>query len=98
MTLTEIERLINEIISLLQARIKTESDTQAPQALSFPQSVEMLTIKECLSVVSGLTESTLRKLITQGKIPSIRAGEGANGKILINKTALINYFNQQIEK
>jgi hypothetical protein len=54
----------------------------------------LLTIKECLQVIPGLTESTLRRLVAQGKIPVFRPDENKNGKIFINKSVLINYFNQ----
>ena len=54
----------------------------------------MLTIRECTEAVKGLSEHTVRKLITQGKLPYIRTGEGRKGKILINKADLIAYFQK----
>ena len=55
--------------------------------------VEMLTIKESAALVSGLSEHTVRQLVKQGKVKSVRTGEGRNGKILVNKADLIAYFN-----
>ncbi len=52
----------------------------------------MLTIKECTEVVRGLSEHTIRQLITQDKLPHIRTGQGKRGKILVSKTALLNYI------
>ena len=53
----------------------------------------MLTIKESAAIISGLSEHTVRKLVKQGKVKSIRTGEGKNGKILVNKADLVAYFN-----
>lgn len=60
-----------------------------------PNAVEVLTIKECTEVVKGLSEHTVRKLIAQGKLPYMRAGDGQRGKMLINKADLLAYFNGQ---
>lgn len=54
--------------------------------------IEMLTVKECTQVIKGISESTVRQLVKQGKLPHIRAGVGKNGKILIRKSALIEFF------
>lgn len=51
--------------------------------------MEMLTIKECTDLVKGLTSNTIRKLIKRGELDYIRAGCGANGKILISKANLM---------
>ena len=55
--------------------------------------VEMLTIKECTEVIQGLSEHTVRQIVKQGKVKSVRTGEGRNGKILVNKADLIAYFD-----
>ncbi|MDE7303124.1 MAG: helix-turn-helix domain-containing protein [Oscillospiraceae bacterium] len=55
--------------------------------------VEMLTVKECAELVKGLSEHTVRQLVMQDKIPYVRAGQGKRGKILINKTDLLDYLN-----
>ncbi len=52
----------------------------------------MLTIKECAGAVQGVSEHTIRKLVTQDKIKHFRAGEGNRGKILVNKADLMAYF------
>ena len=55
----------------------------------------MLTIKECAGLISGLSEHTVRQLVKQGKIKSIRTGEGKSGKILVNKADLVAYFSRE---
>ena len=57
------------------------------------EKVEMLTIRECTEVVQGLSEHTVRQLVAQGKVKSVRTGEGKSGKILVNKADLVAYFN-----
>ena len=52
----------------------------------------MLTIKESAAVISGLSEHTVRQLVRQGKVKSVRTGAGKNGKILVNKADLVEYF------
>lgn len=54
--------------------------------------VEMLTLKESLDVIPGLSMHTLRQLVLQGKIKSVRCGAGVRGKILIAKNELLSYF------
>ena len=54
--------------------------------------VEMLTLKESLDIVPGLSMHTLRQLVLQGKIKSVRCGAGVRGKILIAKNELLSYF------
>ncbi|MCM1276815.1 MAG: helix-turn-helix domain-containing protein [Lachnospiraceae bacterium] len=54
--------------------------------------IEMLTIKECAQQVSGLSEHTVRQLVLQNKLPHIRTGQGKRGKILIPKSALLEYL------
>lgn len=56
--------------------------------------IEMLTIKECAKLVPGLSAHSVRKLVQQDKIKSIRAGEGKRGKFLINKDSLIDYLKK----
>ena len=54
--------------------------------------VEMLTLKESLDIIPGLSMHTLRQLVLQGKIKSVRCGAGVRGKILIAKNDLLSYF------
>ena len=49
---------------------------------------EMLTIKECTNVVQGVSERSIRQIVALGKVKSVRAGEGKNGKILVNKVPI----------
>ena len=54
--------------------------------------VEMLTLKESIDIIPGLSMHTLRQLVLQGKIKSVRCGAGVRGKILIAKNELLSYF------
>ena len=54
--------------------------------------VEMLTLKESLDIIPGLSMHTLRQLVLQGKIKSVRCGAGIRGKILVSKDELLSYF------
>ena len=102
MTQTEKQKLITEVVTLLQARLDAMTaapvePTPAPkpqQVAKPPDTIEMLTIKECTESVRGLSAHTVRQLVKQGKIPSVRTGAGRNGKILISKSALLAYFNE----
>lgn len=79
------------MIALLNAMIEVE---ESPPTISAPcdARLEMLTIKECAQQISGLSEHTIRQLVLQNKIPHIRTGQGKCGKILIPKSALLNYL------
>ena len=87
MSIEEKGRIVNEIISLvmkLSENDEIEDDTDDP--------TEMLTIKECTKVVQGVSEHSIRQIVAQGKVKSVRTGEGKNGKILVNKADLMTYF------
>lgn len=94
MTLRQKNELIAELITLLEEKIKidTEEKSLPPISCSSSQPIEMLTVKECTETVKGLSEHTLRQLIKQGKLPYVRTGAGKNGKILVSKNAMLNYF------
>ena len=83
--IAQVVALLNELIEAAEEDVKPVPETSAP--------VEMLTIKECTEAVKGLSEHTVRQLVNQDKISYIRTGQGINGKILINKSALLNYLN-----
>ena len=88
-TISQINALINEIVL-------DRNNDRLPAAKPTPEKVEMLTIKECTELIHGLSEYTVRQLVLQGKIPSIRAGQGKRGKILINKEIFIDYFKNSV--
>lgn len=93
MTKTQKEELIIQITDLLNRLI----DVEQTEAISQPvvvsdKPLEMLTVKECAALVDGLSEHTVRQLIAQGKVSSIRTGAGRNGKILISKASLLKYL------
>ena len=81
------EIIVNEIMELL---IKLTYDETDEPSKSPP--TEMLTIKECTRAVQGVSEHTIRQIVAQGKVKSVRTGEGRNGKILVNKADLLAYF------
>ena len=89
MTTTEKNKIIDEIMNLLIQLAENNS-----QSTPENKPVEMLTIKECTEVIQGLSEHTVRQLVAQGKIKSVRTGEGKRGKILVNKSDLISYFQK----
>lgn len=80
-----ILKQISELLSSIDEPTKTDSSAA-------PEKVEMLTIKECSEVVQGLNEYTVRQLIARKEIPSIRTGQGKNGKILVPKAALLAHL------
>lgn len=94
MTTTQKKAIVDNILELL-IQLTEDGDNSAPQATKAPSAgnVEMLTIKESAALISGLSEHTVRQLVKQGKVKSVRTGEGRNGKILVNKADLIAYFN-----
>ena len=93
MTTTEKKAIVDNILELL-IQLTEDGDNSAPQTAksSVPEKVEMLTIKESAALISGLSEHTVRQLVKQGKVKSVRTGAGRNGKILVNKADLVEYF------
>lgn len=86
--------IMAQIVALLSQLI--DNGTEPPKKITPPEHsaepFEMLTIKECSEAVSGLSEHTVRQLVAQKKIPYIRTGQGKRGKILISKSALLDYM------
>lgn len=94
MTLKQKNDLIAEITALLEKSIVVDEENLKPQVCTAQsQPLEMLTVKECSQVISGLSEHTVRQWITQGLIPYIRTGKGKRGKILISKSALLKFLD-----
>ncbi len=91
MTTHRKNELIAQLVNILSELIET-NDSEAEVR---SDAVEMLTIRECTEAVKGLSEHTVRKLIAQGKLPCMRAGDGQRGKMLINKSDLLACFNGQ---
>ena len=93
MNLTERQQIISQIILLLERLIEIHSPAPEPKPQSSEsQPLEMLTVKECAELVTGLSEHTVRQLVTQGKIAYVRAGSGVRGKILVSKASLLKYL------
>ena len=95
MTITQKKKIVDNILELL-IQLTEDEENSVPQAIKSPTSnkVEMLTIKESAALISGLSEHTVRLLVKQGKVKSVRTGEGRNGKILVNKADLLAYFQK----
>ena len=94
MNTTEKKATVDNILELL-IQLTEDGENSALQntKATTADKVEMLTIKESAALISGLSEHTVRQLVKQGKVKSVRTGEGRNGKILVNKADLIAYFN-----
>ena len=52
--------------------------------------VKLLTIRQSVGVIDGLTEYRIRQLCRAGELPCIKAGK----KYLINEQTLINFISQ----
>lgn len=93
MTTTQKKEIVDNILELL-IQLTEDGENSAPQTAKASTSgkVEMLTIKESAALISGLSEHTVRQFVKQGKVKSVRTGEGRNGKILVNKADLVAYF------
>lgn len=97
MTLTQKNELISKITTMLDECINVEPAKTEVQAMPTPeQPLEMLSVKECAELVSGLTEHTVRQLCTQDKVAHVRAGAGRNGKILVSKTSLLRFLGIEV--
>lgn len=96
MTDTNRNEIITAIGNLLE-RLIEEEPTKAAAPTPQPDTVEMLTVKECTAAVKGLNEYTVRQLVARNELPYVRCGEGKRGKILIPKTALLAYFSGKKE-
>lgn len=92
MTNVKREEIIATMSSLLEQLVENEPP-KTVEYFSVPETVEMLTIKECCSAVKGLNEYTVRQLVARNEIPFVRCGQGKRGKILISKAALLTYFS-----
>jgi phenylpyruvate tautomerase PptA (4-oxalocrotonate tautomerase family) len=93
MTITQKNELITQVTQLLNKLI--DVDTENPTSPAVPltdKPLEMLTVKECATLVDGLSEHTVRQLCAQDKIVHVRAGAGRNGKILVSKVSLLKYL------
>lgn len=92
MTIKQKNELIAAVTALLDKMIPVDEMEPTPITVSKPALPEMLTVKECSKLITGLTEHTVRMLVKQGKIKYIRCGEGARGKILVSKESLLKYL------
>lgn len=97
MTTTQKKEIVDNILELL-IQLTEDGESSATQVTTATTSnkVEMLTIKESAALISGLSEHTVRQLVAQGKVKSVRTGEGKRGKILVNKADLVAYFNGKV--
>ena len=89
--MTTFER--QQLIAVITTAIENVFDGENKSEVKQDKPTEMLTIHEAAQTVKGLSEHTVRQIVAQGKVPSIRTGAGVNGKILIPKSALLDYLN-----
>ncbi|MCM1508753.1 MAG: helix-turn-helix domain-containing protein [Ruminococcus flavefaciens] len=91
-----IDNIFEELIALQESidggAVSVPTKAKEPA----PEKVEMLTIKESAELIGGLSEHTVRQLVAQGKLKSVRTGEGRRGKILVNKADLVDYFQGKV--
>lgn len=88
-----INNIFDDLIALQDSIEGRDTYSLSRTKEDVPEKVELLTIKESAELIDGLSEHTVRQLVKQGKVKSIRTGEGKNGKILVNKADLIAYFS-----
>lgn len=82
-----------EILQQISVLLNSLNENETEPKETKQEKVEMLTVRECSEVIKGLNEYTVRQLIARKEIPSVRTGQGKNGKILVPKAALVAYFN-----
>ena len=82
-----------EILQQISILLNSLNESKTEPKETKQEKVEMLTVRECSEVIKGLNEYTVRQLIARKEIPSVRTGQGKNGKILVPKAALVAYFN-----
>ena len=87
---TELAKQLVAIVFELTSAGEVPADVMPVEQPKKP--VEMLTLKESLDIIPGLSMHTLRQLVLQGKIKSVRCGVGIRGKILVSKDELLSYF------
>lgn len=81
------------IMSLIGVLNELKTMYEKPQEQKSPEAVaEMLTIAECCDTFRGLTKYTVRKLVLDNKVAYVRAGDGRNGKVLVNKDSLAKFL------
>lgn len=90
------QEVIIQLIATLTAMLnddEKQSEIVSSDINAKQEKIEMLTIKQAVEVVSGISEHTIRQLVAQKKIKYLRCGQGKRGKILINKASLLAYCN-----
>lgn len=73
----EKQEIVARILALLSLLIE-DKETSAPNPSNeeSPRPVEMLTIKECVDAVKGISEYTIQKACTERKNPVHKDGTG----------------------
>ncbi len=91
-----INNIFAELLALQESLNNETDNVLYNERETVIEELELLTIKECAELISGLSEHTVRQLVKQGKVKSIRTGEGKTGKILVNKADLLAYFSSEV--
>ena len=91
MTKQEKQKLLVQFAAILDS-IPIENESKHLEISQTRDKPKLLTIKECTKEIDGLSEHTIRQLITRNELPYIRSGAGKRGKILVNRADLLNFF------
>lgn len=91
MKLNEKNELILQVAELLRQLIPVDEIIPA-KGEEKPAMPELLTIKECVALIPGLSEHTVRQLVKRGEIAYMRSDAGERGKILVYKSSLLKYL------
>ena len=86
-------KMRNQILDEIMELVAKLRDEESVSATTTSKPMEMLTVKEAAALVKGVSEHTIRKLVSKDKVHYIRTGEGERGKILISKNSLLDYIS-----
>ncbi len=95
MTLEEKDSIMLQISAILDTMIKSETSLSVSKDNGEP--IKMLTLKECTTLVEGLSMHSIRLMVARGELPHIRTGHGKSGKILVPQKALEEYINNLVQ-
>lgn len=90
----EKTQFIRNVCELLTEMIHTPDEIAEKEKVPSNDKVEMLTVKECSELMSGVAVSTIYKMVRKEKLPCARVGVGETGRILIPKSAVLRYLHE----
>lgn len=89
----KIDEIIGLLFKVTELMKDLKTDCRSVATTKKEDKIEMISLKDCGKVITGLSEYSARRLALKGVVKSVRAGEGKKGKIYINKRSLIDYFS-----